>query len=76
MTMKRVDFLNLRHKLELLNHDDMSVIVDNNDDEWVGQISIKMTAEAATAMKLSDKFLADRMYISHISDELKNKYRK
>ena len=35
----------------------------------------KIHSAAATALKLCDPFLADRMRISYISDELKDKYR-
>lgn len=38
-------------------------------------VSGKISSQAATAVKLSDKFLSDRMRISYIPDELKNKYR-
>lgn len=38
-------------------------------------INGKITSQTATVIKLSDKFLADRMHISYISDTLKNKYR-
>ena len=40
------------------------------------RISGKINSQAATAIKLSNKFLSDRMRISYISDELKDKYRK
>ena len=36
----------------------------------------KISAEAATIIKLSNPFLAERMHISYITDNLKNKYRK
>lgn len=35
----------------------------------------KIKSQTATVIKLSDKFLADRMHISYISDTLKDKYR-
>ena len=35
----------------------------------------KISSETATLIKLSNPFLAERMHISYISDELKNKYR-
>lgn len=35
----------------------------------------KINAAAATAIKLGNKFLADRMHISYIPSELKDKYR-
>lgn len=39
-------------------------------------ISGKIDAGCATVIKLSNKFLSDRMRISYIPDELKNKYRR
>ena len=35
----------------------------------------KISAEAATMIKLSNPFLAERMHISYISNELKDRYR-
>ena len=40
------------------------------------RISGKINSATATAIKLGNKFLSDRMRISYISDELKNKYRR
>jgi hypothetical protein len=59
----------------------------NNEFDWNNEdargyvttckmVSGKISSEAATVIKLSNKFLADRMRISYISEELKNKYRK
>jgi hypothetical protein len=39
-------------------------------------ISGKITPEYAAIIRLSDSFLSERMNISYISGELKNKYRK
>lgn len=36
----------------------------------------KIDAMAATALKFQNKFLADRMRISYIPDDLKDKYRR
>lgn len=36
----------------------------------------KIHSACATLIKLRDPFLADRMEVSYISDELKDKYRK
>jgi hypothetical protein len=45
---------------------------------WVGitSASVKITPQDASILKLQDPFLAERMRISYISDEIKNKYRK
>ena len=40
------------------------------------RISGKINSVAATAIKLGNTFLSDRMRISYIPDELKDKYRK
>lgn len=40
------------------------------------KISTKMTDEFANFIKLQDPFLAERMHVSQISDELKDKYRQ
>jgi hypothetical protein len=39
------------------------------------KISGKINSEAATVIKLRDKFLSDRMRISYIPDTLKDRYR-
>ena len=39
------------------------------------KVNGKLNSIAATAITLGNKFLADRMRVSYISDELKNKYR-
>lgn len=36
----------------------------------------KISATAATAIKLGNKFLSDRMRVSYIADDLKDKYRR
>jgi len=41
-----------------------------------GIISVKIDPLFATVLKLQSAFLAERMRISYISDELKDKYRK
>lgn len=40
------------------------------------RISGKINSMAASALKLQDPYLATRMRISHIDDDLKDKYRK
>lgn len=50
-----------------------------NKDFSIGnwfRISGRISSEYASIIKLQDAFLSDRMRISYISDELKNKYRK
>jgi hypothetical protein len=39
------------------------------------RITGKINAEKATMLKLGDPYVRDRMRVSYISDELKNKYR-
>ena len=39
------------------------------------RITGKISAEKATMLKLGDLYVRDRMRVSYISDELKNKYR-
>ncbi len=39
------------------------------------KVNGKLNSVAATAITLGNKFLADRMRVSYISDELKNRYR-
>jgi len=68
----------LTEKLEKLGAD-FNYISDSFSEEWHQSdshtISGKIRAEAATVIKLTDKFLADRMRISYISATLKDKYR-
>lgn len=45
-----------------------------NGDEY-HTVTGKINSETATAIKLSDKFLSDRMRISYIPDALKDRYR-
>ena len=44
------------------------------DYEWV-RISGSINSACATMIKLQDPFLAERMRISYIPEDLKNKYR-
>ena len=50
------------------------------DTHWDNTIKIrikgKITPEYASLIKLTDPFLAERMRISYIPDELKDKYRR
>ena len=51
---------------------------DNDNGQYLGyyRISGKINSATATAIKLSNKFLADSMRISYIPAELKDKYRR
>ena len=46
----------------------------NSDDSIT--VSGKISSAYATLIKLQDPFLADRMQVSYIPEELKDKYRK
>jgi hypothetical protein len=48
---------------------------DDAYTEWI-RITAKVESQFLTMLKLTDPFLAERMRISYISDELKNKYRR
>lgn len=50
---------------------------DNQEisEEWL-TVSGKIDSETATLIKLGDKFYADRMRVSYISNELKDKWRR
>ena len=48
----------------------------HNATGWYRRISVKMNASAAAVIKLKYKDYSDSMYVSYISDELKDKYRK
>jgi hypothetical protein len=43
--------------------------------EWI-RVTGKISSAYASVIKLRDPFLADRMRISYIPDDLKNKYRR
>ncbi len=73
----------IREKLNALGDDyvETSVTVDSEIDEdgvqtlWTRHTG-KIHSGTAAILKLRDPFLAERMRISYISDDLKNKYRK
>lgn len=48
---------------------------DGNYSSWV-RVSGKISSAYASVIKLQDPFLAERMRISYIPDNLKNMYRK
>jgi len=77
------DKLLLMGKLEELGNDfeliksDYEWDVANDltpDYEWV-RISGRINSACATVIKLQDPFLSERMRISYIPEDLKNKYR-
>lgn len=73
----------LAEKLKLLG-DEFEMVTSELEFEQVTSstyreylsVSGKITSDTASFIKLSDPFLAERMRISYISDELKNKYRR
>jgi len=54
--------------------DDTSIV--SNVVSSISILTYKMSAETSTVIKLSDSFLSERMRVSYIPDELKDKYRK
>jgi hypothetical protein len=48
---------------------------DGHSSEWF-RIDGKISSAYATAIKLKDPFLSERMRVSHIPDELKDRYRQ
>lgn len=48
---------------------------DGNYADWV-RVQGKISSQYASILKLQSPFLAERMRISYISEELKSKYRK
>jgi hypothetical protein len=63
------DFIQTKDEFEW-EHDDGSTF-----DTWI-RVFGKIRSETASLIKLQDPFLAERMRISYIPDELKDKYRK
>ena len=55
--------------------DDLEEDEDGNLSSWI-KISGKINSAYASVIKLQDPFLADRMRISYIPDDLKDKYRR
>ena len=73
----------VKEKLAALGTDFVPLLMDDSYDQWPDGVYIshasysgKISAELATVIKLQDPFLAERMQISYIPEELKNKYRK
>jgi len=48
---------------------------DGNYSEWI-TVTGKISSQYASIIKLQDPFLAERMRISYIPSELKDKYRR
>jgi len=73
----------LREKLLALGDDFVLIKVaeeseldeDGNYSEWE-RVQGKISSMYASVIKLQDPFLAERMRISYIPDELKDKYRR
>jgi hypothetical protein len=73
----------VKEKLAAFGADFVPIVMDDSYDQWPDGIYIshasysgKISSELATLIKLQDPFLAERMQISYIPEELKNKYRK
>jgi len=64
------DFIRTKHELEY-DIDNMGYAMD-----VFYRIGGSINSSIASILKLQNAYLADRMVISYISDELKNKYRK
>lgn len=62
-------------EIEIIGSEDECEEEEHAYMEWI-RITAKVESEFLTMLKLTDPFLAERMRISYISDELKNKYRK
>jgi hypothetical protein len=63
------DFVRIKDELGWGNEDVRGYVTTHK------KVSGKISSAAATVIKLSNTFLADRMRISYISNELKDKYR-
>ena len=63
------DFIQIASDLDGFNSDDRGYVTTYRLTKG------KISSQTATVIKLSNKFLSDRMRISYISDELKDKYR-
>jgi hypothetical protein len=78
------DLITLKDKVIELGSDYQHIDDDHEYDEDTNTnifqqwyiLSGRINSMRASLIKLQDPFLADRMRISHIPEELKNKYRK
>lgn len=73
----------IKDKLAALGEDFIPITMDDKYDTWpdgeyisYARYSGKISSQYASIIRLSDPFLADRMRISYIPDDLKDKYRK
>ena len=73
------DHVLLWKKLKELG-DDFQYVVTSDEQDEDGRDAVivngRMESKIASLIKLQDAFLSERMRISYIPDELKNKYRK
>lgn len=70
----------LLSRLRNLRYEDFIIIKEDDESEgerkeWL-RVTAKINSTYATMIKLQDPFLAERMRISYIPTELKNKYRE
>lgn len=55
--------------------DEIEIDEDGNYADWI-RVQGKISSEYASVIKLQDPFLAERMRVSYIPAELKEKYRR
>jgi|AntAceMinimDraft_5_1070358.scaffolds.fasta_scaffold189976_2 hypothetical protein len=55
--------------------DEFETLDGSLSGQWY-RVEGKISSQRASIIKLQDKFLAERMKVSYISDELKDKYRR
>lgn len=71
----------LIYKLRSIDYELVNTDIDYDDDQdglsetWY-KVLVKISATDTTAIKLQDQFLAERMYVSYIPNNLKDKHRK
>jgi hypothetical protein len=61
--------------VEVIGTADEYEMDDDSYTEWT-RITAKVESQFLSMIKLQDSFLAERMRISYIPEELKNKYRR
>jgi hypothetical protein len=73
----------VKEKLAALGEDFIPIKMDDSYDQWPdgeyithAQYSGRINSAYATVIALSDPYLSDRMRISYISDDLKDRYRR
>lgn len=67
------EFLDVMTRLSAFTNDTISISNISTTDHI---LTCRMASETSTIIKLSDSFLSDRMRVSYIPSELKDKYRK